>query len=285
MPYVGRQNVTGEFIKLDAITTSATNTFNLLRNGAAFSPATAEQCIVSVNGVTQAPQDAFNVSGSQIVFTSTLSSNDVIDYILVMGNALSAGVPSDGSVSSSKLASNSVTNAKIVNSTIDLTSKVTGILPTANGGIGFTSTTRPAFSVRITTTSATNSTNIFANTRLVAFNQGNHFQESGGNLGKFVAPVAGLYFFRVEGFSSNSANNNSAANTTIFHLTKNGNTANDILGREHYGYSRYEDHTPLVLVELQVLAANDAIGVRIGSGYMYSNNNARSPVFSGCLIG
>ena len=103
MPYVGRQNVTGEFIKLDAITTSATNTFNLLRNGAAFSPATAEQCIVSVNGVTQAPQDAFNISGSQIVFTETLSASDVIDYILVMGSALSSGVPSTGSVQGTHL--------------------------------------------------------------------------------------------------------------------------------------------------------------------------------------
>ena len=103
MPYVGRQNVTGEFIKLDAITTSATNTFNLQRNGAAFSPATTEQCIVSVNGVTQAPQDAFNISGSQIVFTETLSASDVIDYILVMGSALSSGVPSTGSVQGTHL--------------------------------------------------------------------------------------------------------------------------------------------------------------------------------------
>jgi len=103
MPYVGRQNVTGEFIKLDPITTSATNTFNLLRDGAAFSPGTAEQCIVSVNGVTQAPQDAFNISGSQIVFTETLSANDVIDYILVMGSALSSGVPSTGSVQGTHL--------------------------------------------------------------------------------------------------------------------------------------------------------------------------------------
>ena len=103
MPYVVRQNVTGEFIKLDAITTSATNTFNLQRNGAAFSPATTEQCIVSVNGVTQAPQDAFNISGSQIVFTETLSANDVIDYILVMGSALSSGVPSTGSVQGTHL--------------------------------------------------------------------------------------------------------------------------------------------------------------------------------------
>jgi len=103
MPYVGRENITGEFIKLDAITTSATNTFNLQRNGAAFAPGTTEQCIVSVNGVTQAPQDAFNISGSQIVFTETLSANDVIDYILVMGSALSSGVPSTGSVQGTHL--------------------------------------------------------------------------------------------------------------------------------------------------------------------------------------
>lgn len=103
MPYVGRENITGEFIKLDAITTSATNTFNLQRNGAAFAPGTTEQCIVSVNGVTQAPQDAFNISGSQIVFTETLSGNDVIDYILVMGSALSSGVPSTGSVQGTHL--------------------------------------------------------------------------------------------------------------------------------------------------------------------------------------
>ena len=126
MAYVGRQNVTGEFIKLDAIPQAASNTFNLQRNGAAFAPGTTNQCIVSVNGVTQAPGDAFNISGSQIVFTETLSASDVIDYILVMGSALSAGVPSDGSVSTAKLANNSV----------DLASKVTGILPVANGGTG-----------------------------------------------------------------------------------------------------------------------------------------------------
>tara|TARA_R100000657_G_C4679078_1_gene126455 strand:- start:2117 stop:2581 length:465 start_codon:yes stop_codon:yes gene_type:complete len=103
MPYVGRENITGEFIKLDSITTSATNTFNLQRSGAAFAPGTTEQCIVSVNGVTQAPQDAFNISGSQIIFTETLSASDVIDYILVMGSALSSGVPSTGSVQGTHL--------------------------------------------------------------------------------------------------------------------------------------------------------------------------------------
>lgn len=103
MPYVGRENITGEFIKLDAIPQASSNTFNLQRSGAAFAPGTTEQCIVSVNGVTQAPQDAFNISGSQIVFTETLSASDVIDYILVMGSALSSGVPSTGSVQGTHL--------------------------------------------------------------------------------------------------------------------------------------------------------------------------------------
>ena len=103
MPYVGRENVTGEFIKLDAIPQAASNTFNLQWNGAAFAPGTTEQCIVSVNGVTQAPGDAYNISGSQIVFTETLSASDVIDYILVMGSALSSGVPSTGSVQGTHL--------------------------------------------------------------------------------------------------------------------------------------------------------------------------------------
>ena len=103
MPYVGRESITGEFIKLDAIPQAASNTFNLQRNGAAFAPGTTEQCIVSVNGVTQAPGDAYNISGSQIVFTETLSASDVIDYILVMGRALSSGVPSTGSVQGTHL--------------------------------------------------------------------------------------------------------------------------------------------------------------------------------------
>ena len=105
MPYIGQEPLQGEYIKLDSISVTATDTFALQRNGAAFAPGTAQQCIVSVNGVTQAPIDAFSISGSNIVFTENLNANDVIDYVLVMGNALSTGVPSDGSIQGSKLSS------------------------------------------------------------------------------------------------------------------------------------------------------------------------------------
>ena len=105
MSYIGQEPLQGEYIKLDSISVTATDTFALQRNGAAFAPGTAQQCIVSVNGVTQAPIDAFSISGSNIVFSESLDANDVIDYVLVMGNALSTGVPSDGSIQGSKLSS------------------------------------------------------------------------------------------------------------------------------------------------------------------------------------
>ena len=111
MPYIGKEPLHGEYIKLDSITaatsTGADNTgagpYDLKRGGAAFSPGTAEQCIVSLNGVTQAPGDAYTITGSQITFSDPLTDNDVINYVLVMGNNLSTGTPSSGSIQAAQL--------------------------------------------------------------------------------------------------------------------------------------------------------------------------------------
>ena len=126
MAYIGKQPVVGNFVKLDAIVTSATATYNLLNGGVAYYPQTANNCIVSLNGVIQSPTSAYTISGSTIVFSDALTSSDSIDFILVLGDVLAIGTPSDGTV----------TNAKIAASTIDLTTKVTGTLPYTNGGTG-----------------------------------------------------------------------------------------------------------------------------------------------------
>lgn len=105
MPYIGKQPIQGEFIKLDNITTSATATFALQRAGSAYTPANAQSLIVSLNGVTQAPIDAYTLNGSNIVFASALTSNDVIDYILVMGETGSLTTPADGTVTAAKFSS------------------------------------------------------------------------------------------------------------------------------------------------------------------------------------
>jgi hypothetical protein len=104
MSYIGRTPVVGNFVKLDAITTSATATYNLLNGGVAYFPQTANNCIVSLNGVIQSPTSAYTISGSTIVFDSALTSADSIDFILVLGDVLSIGTPSDGTITNAKLA-------------------------------------------------------------------------------------------------------------------------------------------------------------------------------------
>ena len=103
MAYIGKQPIVGNFVKLDAITTSATATYNLLNGGVAYYPQSANNCIVSLNGVIQSPTSAYTISGSTIVFSDALTSSDTIDFILVLGDVLNIGTPSDGTITPSKL--------------------------------------------------------------------------------------------------------------------------------------------------------------------------------------
>jgi len=103
MPYIGQEPVAGNFVLLDAITTSATATYALTKNSVAYSPESSRNMIVSLNGVTQAPETAYTVSGSNITFSSALTASDVIDYILVLGDVLDIGRPSDGVVGTDQM--------------------------------------------------------------------------------------------------------------------------------------------------------------------------------------
>ena len=106
MPYIGKPVLAGSYNKLDNITISnTTDTFPLTKGTAAFTPATAEQLIVSVNGVTQAPRDAYSVSGSNIIFTENLTTSDTIDYIVSLGEVGNSVVPTDGSITGAKFSS------------------------------------------------------------------------------------------------------------------------------------------------------------------------------------
>ena len=112
MTYVGAVPTTGDFKKLDSITTSSATTFNLRQNSVAVYPQSANHCIVSLNGVIQSPIDAFTIVNDTIVFSSSLAGTDVINFILVLGNVNDIGTVSDDTVSTAKLQANSVTAAK-----------------------------------------------------------------------------------------------------------------------------------------------------------------------------
>ena len=105
MAYIGKEPQVGNYIKLDAISTSSTNTYNLTQDSVAFVPESALHMLVSLNGVIQSPLSSFSVSGSTITFlpsSGTLSSSDTIDFILVLGNTLDIGTPSDSTVTNAK---------------------------------------------------------------------------------------------------------------------------------------------------------------------------------------
>ena len=133
MPFIGQQPLTGAYSKLDSITTSATATYNLQLDSAAYSPASANHLLVSLNGVMQAPVDSFTVSGSTITFASALTSSDNIDFIMALGDVLNIGTPSDGTVTAAKIASSAVTDAKIA---AMAATKLTGTVSNARFPVG-----------------------------------------------------------------------------------------------------------------------------------------------------
>jgi hypothetical protein len=117
MPFLGKSPSDGNHnVLLDAITTSATATYNLTKDSVAYTPVSAQSLMVSLNGVTQAPIAAYTVSGSTIVFASALTSNDVIDYIIAFEGprqAINASDIDDGTITTAMIADNAITSAKI----------------------------------------------------------------------------------------------------------------------------------------------------------------------------
>ena len=121
MAYLGRQPVIGNFVKLDAITAVNGQAAYTMQNGSAnFTDySTVNQFMVSLNGTIQSPGSSFTVSGSTLTFASNLSTGDVIDFIIVFGNSLSAGTPTDATVTTAKLAGDAVTEAKIADGAVE----------------------------------------------------------------------------------------------------------------------------------------------------------------------
>jgi len=120
MPYIGKSPVGGGFHKLDALTASATDTYALTLGSAAYFPETANQLLVSLNGVIQAPQDSFTVSGSNLIFDTALTSSDSIDFVVALGDVLSVGSVTDGAVTANKIGNGAVTKAKMGTTELDL---------------------------------------------------------------------------------------------------------------------------------------------------------------------
>ena len=131
MSYIGRQPQIGNFQICDSISTVNNQAAYTMQVGSVnVLPETANHMIVSLNGVIQkggGTNPSFTISGSTITFAANLVTGDVINFIQILGDVLDLGVPSDGTVSTAKLASTSVTaaklNADIISGTTALTAE------------------------------------------------------------------------------------------------------------------------------------------------------------------
>ena len=111
MAYIGRPSIVGNFVKLDAISVvNGQAAYTMQNNSVNFADySTVNQFLVSLNGTIQSPGSSFTVSGSTLTFASNLSTGDVIDFIIVFGNSLSAGTPTDDTITAAKLNNTAIT--------------------------------------------------------------------------------------------------------------------------------------------------------------------------------
>ena len=104
MAYIGKEPIVGNFQKCDAITVvNGQAAYTLQVSSTNVTPESANHMLVSLNGILQAPVTSFTVSGSTLTFASNLATGDVIDFVMLLGNVLDLGVPSDSTVSLAKL--------------------------------------------------------------------------------------------------------------------------------------------------------------------------------------
>jgi len=106
MAYLGRALTSGNYLKLDDISSQfngSTTTFNLTSGGQAFYPGSPYSLIVSVAGVVQEPESAFQINENQIIFATAPGGSDDF-FCIVLGLAVGIGVPGDSTVTGNKLA-------------------------------------------------------------------------------------------------------------------------------------------------------------------------------------
>jgi len=117
MAYIGKQPIVGNFQVCDAISVVNGQAAYTMQVGSAnVEPENANHMLVSLNGILQKPGSSFTISGSTITFASNLVTNDVIDFIILLGDTLNVGTPSDDSVGAAQI------KADLISGTTALTS-------------------------------------------------------------------------------------------------------------------------------------------------------------------
>ena len=134
MPYLGRELTSGNYLKLDNIESQfdgSTTTFQLKSGGSDFFSGSSFSLLVSVAGVIQEADSAYQINNNEITFATAPSGADDC-FIIVLGLALGVGVPADGSVGLTQLNDTAKLGISTSNSNNTSTVKVGSGVPSLN---------------------------------------------------------------------------------------------------------------------------------------------------------
>jgi len=149
MAFIGRQSgQLGNYIRCNTITPDGSTTTFALTNvldSAAVAPGSENNVICSVSGVIQAPGSAFSINNTNIVFSAAPDATDTVDFVLVLGQTIDIGTPSNSTVGDAQLTGN-ISNSKLQHSAIT----INGAAVSLGGSTTITTIARPT----ITTSSA-----------------------------------------------------------------------------------------------------------------------------------
>ena len=127
MAYIGNQTTSTSFV-VDTFSGTGSQT---VFTGLTFAPAATASIAVFVAGVYQAPT-SYSLSGTTLTFSSAPAAGTSNIRVLHLGTGATAGVPSDGSVTTDKIADSAVTTAKIADSAITTAKIAAGAVITAD---------------------------------------------------------------------------------------------------------------------------------------------------------
>ena len=223
MPYIGNEP-SADFTSLSKQDlTGSSGAFVTLSHAVA----NAEDVALYINNVRQEPTTSYTTNGTRLNFVGyTVSASDDI-YVLFLGKAIQTTVPPDGSVSTAKIAS----------SAVDLTSKVTGVLPVANGGTGISSGLSLLNFVNGLTVSGTNVSNVETNLTGTALNGGAKTIRI--SLSGLNNRANGYMFFSIKSADGYTDNGYSSAFKFDSNATRSMNGSSDSNLNSHMAFGYY----------------------------------------------
>ena len=215
MAYLGRGlDKISNIEVLDNITFDGSSSYSITKGSVAFTPNSAQSCLISIDGVVQAAN--FTVSSSTIDFGVAVPSTSTCNFFLHYGTGVMT-VPSDGSVTTAKLGSNAVTTAKINDGAI------TSAKINSSVGLGITEADQWRWTASFTGNAIPVTSNWERND--TSFDKiGSGMSESSGI---FTFPSTGIYQITSRAYLS--LNSNSRYNELAIQLSTNGGSSYSVI--------------------------------------------------------